>query len=289
MKIVNFFIVGAPKAGTTSLYHYLNEYSEIEMSSIKEPNFFSDKALQDQKLYYQKKRIKTFEEYHALFEKDGTVLRGEASVSYLFYDDVPKSIFKYNSSAKIIIMLRNPIDRAFSHYMMDYKLGLIKDSFDKIIYNLSQDDKENLFFQQYIEVGKYAEQIKRYKEVFPKDNIYIVDYDDFKNETSTVVHNITKFLGVVQNPNYDFSKKHNIYRTPRNVIIRNIYSFAIIRQFLSRLLSDKYRHLFKNLLFHSDKKAKISEKTRDYLKQLFAHDIRLLSKLLNKDFTKWIK
>ncbi len=288
MKIVNFFIVGAPKAGTTSLYNYLNEYSEIEMSTIKEPNFFSDKALQDQKLYYQKKRIKTIEEYHALFEKDGLVLRGEASVSYLFYNDVPKSIFKYNSSAKIIIMLRNPIDRAFSHYLMDYNLGLIKDSFDEIVYNLSKDDKANLFFQQYIEVGQYTKQIKRYKKVFAKDNIYFVDYDDFKNETSTVVHNIAKFLGVSKNPNYDFSKKHNIYRRPRNVIISNIYSFPIVRQFLSRFLSDKFRYLFKNLLFQKDKKPKISYKTRDYLKQYFEHDIRLLSKLLNKDFTKWI-
>ena len=66
MKKVDFFIVGAPKAGTTSLYHYLNEHLEIEMSSQKEPDFFSDKSLQKQKLYYAKNRIDTIEKYNSL-------------------------------------------------------------------------------------------------------------------------------------------------------------------------------------------------------------------------------
>ena len=93
---VDFFIVGAPKAGTTSLYHYLNEHPEIVMSSQKETDFFSDESLQKQGLYYGKNRISTMEQYHALFENYENKVVGEASVSYLFYEDVPKKIKAYN-------------------------------------------------------------------------------------------------------------------------------------------------------------------------------------------------
>ena len=78
---VDFFIVGAPKAGTTSLYYYLNEHSEIVMSNQKETDFFSDESLQKQGLYYGKNRISTIEKYHALFQNHENKLVGEASVA----------------------------------------------------------------------------------------------------------------------------------------------------------------------------------------------------------------
>ena len=130
---VDFFIVGAPKSGTTSLYHYLNEHFDVEMSSQKEPDFFSDESLQKQGMYYGRNRVDTIGKYNALFEKEDVILRGEASVSYLYYEDVPKKIKEYNHDGKIIIILRNPIDRAFSHYLMDYRLGLISESFERVI------------------------------------------------------------------------------------------------------------------------------------------------------------
>ena len=145
---VDFFIVGAPKAGTTSLYHYLNEHLEVEMSSQKEPDYFSDDALQEQGLYYGKNRIDTLDKYNNLFVNHQAKLRGEGSVSYFFYDDVPNKIKKYNPDSKIIIMLRNPIDRAFSHYLMDYRLGLVSESFEDIVKKKSNHKYVNLFYQQ---------------------------------------------------------------------------------------------------------------------------------------------
>ena len=177
---VDFFIVGAPKAGTTSLYHYLNEHPQIEMSLQKEPDYFSDKAIQSQGLYYSKNRIDTEEKYNRLFntqKKD--VIFGEGSVSYLFYPNVAQDIKAYNPIAKIIIMLRNPIDRAFSHYLMDYRLGLVSDSFEDIINKKSKHKNAHLFYQQYLKVGEYAAQLKRYFDVFDKENILLIDFDDF--------------------------------------------------------------------------------------------------------------
>ena len=147
---VDFFIVGAPKAGTTSLYHYLNEHPQIEMSSQKEPDYFSDTAIQEQGMYYRKNRIDTEEKYYSLFNVESkNVIFGEASVSYLFYKSVAGDIKKYNANAKIIIILRNPIDRAFSHYLMDYRLGLVSDTFDEIVNKTSNNNKVHLYYQQY--------------------------------------------------------------------------------------------------------------------------------------------
>ena len=142
---VDFFIVGAPKAGTTSLHHYLNEHPEIEMSTQKEADFFSDESLQKQGLYYGKNRIDTLEKYHNLFPSIQEKKYGEASVSYLFYEDVPKKIKEYNSNGKIIIMLRNPVERAFSHYLMDYRLGLIIPPLEEFFERKLNNKKSKLF------------------------------------------------------------------------------------------------------------------------------------------------
>ena len=289
MKKVDFFIVGAPKSGTTSLYHYLNEHFEIELSSQKEPDFFSNESLQKQKIYYEKKRIDTLEKYHSLFKKKGVISRGDASVSYLFYEDVPHKIFSYNPNAKIIIMLRNPIDRAFSHYLMDYRLGLISESFEAIIKKKSKHKNAHLFYQQYIKVSEYEKQIKRYLEIFGRESICFIDYEDFKNDTSGIVNSVFLFLGV----NSDFQpyirRKYNTYTAPKNEIIRHIYSLVVLRKILSVILPSNLAMSIRNLLFSNDNKPKISDSTRSFLKKYFTTDVNELSKLLNKDFTKWIK
>ena len=289
MKKVDFFIVGAPKAGTTSLYHYLNEHPEIDMSSQKEPDFFSDISLQKQKLYYKKKRIDTFKKYYALFQGEDIRLRGEASVSYLFYEDVPQRIIKYNAHAKIIIMLRNPIERAFSHYLMDYRLGLISESFETIIQNQLKSSRYNLFYQQYILVSEYAPQVKRYLAAFPKENIHFIYYEDFKEHTAAIVNNVFLFLGIDDSFKPFLQKKYNIYSQPKNRIIRYFYSFFYLRQVLSFIFSRNLMNRIRRLLFSNGVKPELSESTRCDLKRYYASDVRYLSRLLNKDLTKWIK
>ena len=289
MKKVDFFIVGAPKAGTTSLYHYLNEHSEIEMSSQKEPDFFSDQSLQKKKLYYDKNRIDTLEKYNSLFEREDVILRGDSSVSYLFYEDVPHKIITYNPDAKIIIMLRNPIDRAFSHYLMDYSLGLISESFETIIQKQSKHKNANLFYQQYIQVSEYSKQIKRYLEVFSKENIHFIDYEDFKNDSSDVVNSVFLFLGVNDDFQPYLKKKYNTYTAPKNSLIRYVYSFVACRKMVANILSKNLSKTIRNLLFRSDKKPQLTELTRNFLIKHFESDVRELSELLNKDFTKWIR
>ena len=286
---VDFFIVGAPKAGTTSLYHYLKEHPEIEMSSQKEPDYFSDIPLQEQGMYYGKNRINTLDKYESLFAQKEGVIYGEGSVSYLFYENVAEDIKKYNPNAKIIIMLRNPIDRAFSHYLMDYRLGLVSDSFEDIINKKSKYKNVHLFYQQYVEVSEYAMQIQRYCNVFSTDNLLLIDYEDFKGDVAGTVDLVYDFLKVSTEFAADVNTKHNTFTMPKNKGIRFIYSFVFLRKILTFIFPISLVENIKGLLFKVDKKPKLLEETRNQLKQFFSNDVRELGRVLGKDYTKWTK
>ena len=287
---VDFFIVGAPKAGTTSLYHYLKKHPQIEMSLQKEPNYFSDKEIQIQGLYYSKNRIDTEEKYNGLFntqKKD--VIFGEGSVSYLFYPTVAQDIKVYNPMAKIIIMLRNPVERAFSHYLMDYRLGLVSDSFEDIINKKSKHKNAHLFYQQYIKVGEYAAQLKRYCDIFDKKSILLIDYEDFKNDVTGTVNSAYSFLNISADFSVDINKKYNTFTMPKNKLIRFVYSFVIIRNILSFIFPKNIIKAVRLILFTKDKKPKLLEETRNQLKHYFSNDVRLLGNLIDKDYSKWIQ
>ena len=286
---VDFFIVGAPKAGTTSLYHYLSEHPQVEMSSQKEPDYFSDKAINEQGMYYTKNRVNSLAKYESLFVQKESVVYGEASVSYLFYENVAEDIKKYNPNAKIIIMLRNPIERAFSHYLMDYRLGLISDSFENVLAKKSKHKNAHLFYQQYIEVSKYSKQIQRYLDFFEKDSILFIDYEDLKINVSKTVDQVYNFLHISTEFAADINTKHNTFTMPKNKVIRLIYSFVFLRKILTFLFPTYLVKNIRVLLFKSDKKPELLKETRSLLKRIFNDDIKNLEEVLSKDYSKWIK
>ena len=286
---VDFFIVGAPKAGTTSLYYYLNEHPEIVMSSQKETDFFSDESLQKQGLYYGKNRISSMEHYHALFENYENKVVGEASVSYLFYEDVPNKIKAYNASAKIIIMLRNPADRAFSHYLMDYRLGLINQSFESVIAEKNRSRKQELFYQQFVRLGLYYEQLKRDFETFGKENVHIIFYDDFKNDLQNQVQKTYDFLEVDSTFVAQLNTKHNTYSMPKRSWIRKVYAFVQLRKLLRKILPNQIVKQIKAIFFSKTNKPVLSDKLRMQLNELYADDIKELAILLNRDLSQWTK
>ena len=287
---VDFFIVGAPKAGTTSLYHYLNEHPKISMSSVKEPNYFSYEELETQKLYYKSNKINSLDSYHNLFPtRDANLIYGEASVSYLFYKNVAEKIKTYNKNAKIIILLRNPIERAFSHYLMDVRLGLISESFESVVDGFETTSKNKLYYQQYIELGKYYNQISNYKRLFNDKNILIIDYEDFKNKTSLSVTTVFDFLQIDTSfiPNLDLT--HNTFRKPKFTFIEILYSNHSIRFLINKLIPSKFKNYINQMVFDKQDKPILSQDLHERLKSIFKNDVNKLSNMLNKDFSKWIK
>jgi hypothetical protein len=283
---VDFFIVGAPKSGTTSLYHYLNQHQDICMSLIKEPNYFSSEELNDQGLYYKAKVISKLESYHKIFiqEKDHQLL-GEASVSYLFYQNVPLKIYKYNPTAKIIILLRNPIERAHSHYLMDYRLGHTKISLDAILNDSSVKDHA-LLYQQYIELGFYYNQVKRYVDVFGHDNVCVMLYDQLKENNEELTNNIIRFLNVDLNHGINFKTPYNMSKSSTNKIIQKLYSLTFIRKSVSFLFPNSIISYI-NKIFFNNKENSLSTRLEDKLYNLYSEDILLLEKMLKIDLSSW--
>ena len=276
---VNTFIVGAPKAGTTSLHHYLNQHTDVSMSSVKEPNFFSFKEVSP--LFYKSLCIKTSEDYHKLFDEQKKIM-GEASVSYLFYDEVSKRIHDYNPKAKIIVMLRQPIERAFSHYLMDCRLGFCSVSLEDILNN---PQKHQQFYQQYVKLGNYYSQLKRYLSIFPKGQVQVIFYENFKNNTSAEMSSLFNFLEIDNQP-LDLSIQ-NSFLSPSNSLIAFLYKFNWIRKGFKLLVPFSLLSFFKKTLFSGSKKPKISDAVKQQLKQYYRSDVGQLEKLLNVDLSRW--
>jgi hypothetical protein len=208
-KKPNLFIVGAPKSGTTLLYHFLNNHPEAFMSEPKETNFFSFVPIKKQKLYYDAEKIQTLEQYEQLFieAKDRKVI-GEGSVSYLFYPNVAQELQQYNPKSNIVVLLRNPAERAISHFLMDNRLGFINDSIENIFYKKSTQKNADLWFQQVFELGLYSEQLKRYFDCFPKDQIHVFFYDEIEKDTTSFFQDVCIKLGI-SNIAFEISKTYN--------------------------------------------------------------------------------
>lgn len=277
---VNTFIVGAPKTGTTSLYYYLNQHTNVCMSSIKEPNFFSAKEVNS--LFYKSKIVDDINEYHKLFSQNKKQIIGEASVSYLFFNDVPNRIYKYNPKAKIIILLRNPIERALSHYLMDFRLGFCSENFEDII---AQPEIFPQYYQQYLELGNYFLQLKRYLNVFNENQLSIVFYDDLKSNSQKVMKHIFSFLEI-EFQDLDYSIQ-NSFLSPSNIFVSELYKFNSLRKIVKSLFPEPFLSLVKSIFFSNNSKPTFSDSIIKQLNAYYKSDIVELEKLLNKDLSKW--
>ncbi len=283
----NFLIVGAPKAGTTSLHQYLSQHPEIFMSNPKELNFFSNQEIKEQELYYDNFRINSLERYKDIFAGSiGEKAIGEASVSYLFYPKTPKKIKEIIPDAKIIILLREPISRAYSHYLMDYRLGYVNLSFDDVVFKRKKDKNIDLFYQQYIFLGLYYEQVKRYIDIFGKDSVRIYFQDDFKNDPAHILLDVYNFLGVDSGFCHEIEKEHNVFSMPKNKIIYLLYRSSL-RSLIASLLPSNIKEKIIEITFEKKQKPKMSKQTKKYLYDIYRDDIVNLEKLIGVDLNSW--
>jgi sulfotransferase family protein len=212
-RLPSFFIVGAAKCGTSSLASYLGQHPQIGIAASKEPNYFcfKDRDLRTFKgpvdgetLYWSLYRWSTTDEqsYLKLFQHvyDRPML-GEASVRYLYYPPVAARISQCVPDAKIVIMLRDPVQRLWSHYAMMRAVYQLEPA--PLMDALQQEDRRIAdgwdFDWHYIKVGRYAAQVRRYLDCFGADRVRVYFFEDFARQPGPVVRDIFGFLGVNQN------------------------------------------------------------------------------------------
>jgi hypothetical protein len=287
IKLPNLFIVGAPRSGTTSLYNYLKQHPEVFMSPIKEPHYFARKDIHEfhDKVGYPK-IISDFKEYISLFKggKDKKI-RGEASVNYLYSKSATCEIYKLIPDAKIIISLRNPIERALSHFKYDLTFGVI------FVKSFCEAIKKRPF---HLWMGLYYEHVKRYLETFSTQNVKIIIYDDLKNDTLSVMKDICRFLEIDENYVFNIDlKKYNASLMPKNVYF---HIFAIkIAKILKRIIPphfyDKMRKIYRVFFLSENSNSFDFDVSRciDFLVDYFKEDIKKLSDLLGRDLSFWLE
>ena len=282
------FIVGAPKAGTTALHAYFEKHPQLNMSSDKEPNYFSWHEIESQQLYYKKNNVKTEIEYLSLFRpSDSTKICGEASVSYLYYPQVARRIHVYQPDARIIISLRNPVLRAFSHYLMDYSLGLIKLDFETIFRNGKDHSLTKNYYQQYFTVSDYAPQIERYLEVFNKKQIHFLLHENLVKNPIETLKQICQFLEIDYLSESETIEQQNVTFTGKNAVISILYQNEMFRKLTAGLLNDSLKNKIKGFLFSKKPLPLLPNHLNEELKIHYLASMEQTEKMTGLNLSGW--
>lgn len=283
----NFFIVGAAKAGTTSLHAYLSEHHEVFMPALKEPHYFSCFEVKPQFDNFMP-IIRDSHAYQELFIGcEAYKAVGEASPSYLCDARAAMRIKSVIPNAKIIISLRNPVQRAYSHYLMEYHDGHESRSFGEALeFDESRPEKGWGVSFQYVELGFYADQVERYLNVFGRENVLVILFENLTRETAVVMQEVARFLNIDPEgyPEGAFNKAHNPFEASRGTIARMVLRCKSIRKLSKRWVPQKLRTAVRNrFIFRESAKPKMDDIIRRELARRYAPDIRRLELLLERD------
>jgi len=299
-KKPNFFIVGAPKCGTTALNEYLKEHPNIFMSTPKEPHYFATDMV-------KRRGIDNSIDYFNLFKNvtDQHLAIGEASVWYLYSKKAIENIFNFNKNAKIIVMLRKPVDMIYSlHSQLIYSRRENEFDFEKA-WELEEERKKgksipmnskhvpNLF---YSEIANYYTQLQNVYKYFPKNQVKVILFDDFIGDTKSVFNETISFLNLPP-----FSKDHfpiiNENKTVKFKFINTLLNLEPPYLIKNRLKFKKIIGLQKVEFGAKIKKINTVYKDREPIEaafknqviQNYKNEINKLASLLQIDLSNWNK
>lgn len=299
-KLPDFIIVGAAKSGTTSLYNYLNQHPQVCMSSMKEARYlayFGNE--QNYKGYgkngnrimqsYDSSMPKSMRDYLNLFSKEkANQIKGDCSPAYLYLPQTAEKISELIPNVKIIMILRNPIERAYSSYLHMRRENAEIKSFIQALREEKKRIQDNAGLPwRYVDMGKYNEQISRYKSYFKSENIKIVLYDDLKNNPQQFIKDIYRFLSIDSEFKPDMRRKDNVSGIPKNYFLYNLiskinYKINSLSGFDN--LKRKFDFLEKKLL----SKPSMNFEEKAFLNDALKKDIRALSLNLKRDLNSWL-
>lgn len=244
-KTVNFIICGAQKSGTSALNSYLRKHPEICMANKKEVHFFDNES-------FFHNNSPDYSAYHSFFNpKASHKLIGEATPIYMYWYDAPRRIWEYNPNMKFIVILRNPIERAYSHWNMQRSKNADYLSFWDAIQNEQERRREALPYQHkaysYVDRGFYLEQLRRLWAYFPKDHVLILRNEYLRNQPHEALQSVCDFLKVEHFKNIKPKNKHSLPYT-----------------------------------------SQMSDRERKHLQFIFEHEIRGIERVLSWDCSNWL-
>jgi Sulfotransferase family len=290
----NFFIVGAANSGTTSLYSYLKQHPRVFMPALKEPHYFSQiRPSHEQR--YMRTYVTNEQVYLRLFSKAANFNAiGEASPSYLFDPVAPLRIHKTVPRAKIIILLRDPVERTHSHYLMDVREGLQERPFyEALQHDWTRKEKGWGVSHLYVELGLYAEQIKRYLSTFAPEQVLILTFNDLARageSDKSAIARVLNFLQVDPSPlDHIDTRAENSFGVARWPWVRRLAGNNLVRRAGQMIVPLKAgsNHTIKTYVFQryfvkSAPKPEIDPIAKTWLCSIFDSDIHSLETILGR-------
>jgi hypothetical protein len=289
----NFLIIGAMKSGTTALYYYLEQHPQIYMSPVKEPNFFCAGGQESS----DSKSVTDIEAYRDLF-KDVSAEKavGEASHCYLYEPEAAARIQLHVPDAKLLAILRNPVDRAYSHFLHMVRSGIEPLSdFAQAIRKEETGAIQARSFQDYIGRGRYHEQLKRYFDAFDREQIRIYLYEDLSDAPLDTLQDTFRFLGVDDSFVPDVSLRRNVSGYPRykalDEFLRRPSSIKdALKIYLPWSLRRRLSKAFDNLKTRNLVQPQaVQPEVRQHLVEVYREDIQKVQNLIQRDLSHWLK
>jgi sulfotransferase family protein len=309
-----FFIAGAPKAGTTSLYHYLDQHPQIYMSPIKEPHFFADEIRVENfsaemqamsgastaalRAYLDGPVVEKFsggpvsrwDDYRKLFARvSNETAIGEASTCYMWSPTAPANIAAAFPDAKILMVLRNPSDRAFSQYRHMLSFATKRVSFsDHLSASLACSGARISELFPFLQFGLYGEQIARYLTFFPRSRLHIAFYEEYLRAPDKFLRDICAFLDVDPGFAFDRSAKHMQAAVPHSYALNTSLKSLGVWNLVRTLTPPAVRAKLRRLIFQPAHALCLSREERRRLCDFYRPDIQRLSVLLKQDLSAWL-
>lgn len=297
-RMPSFLVIGAARSGTTALYSHLRRHPQVFMSPVKETNFF---AFESETLDYQgpgndyvNNSITDLAAYRALFaDAPGDALAvGEASPLYLYVEKTASRIRHHIPEARLIAVLRNPVEQAFSHFLYAKRQTIEPlDDFDEAL--RAEPERARARWQplfQYSRFPMYHQQLRRFYDQFPAEQIRVYLYEDFSGDPESVLVDVHDFIGVDPGFVPDLDYRTNAGGVPRSALLQNLVMQPhLLNRLIGRLVPEELKRRIRDAV--SDRnlaRPQISAEARAYLLGVLRPDILKLQDLIGRDLSAWL-
>lgn len=278
----NFFIAGAPKCATTNISYYLSLHPDIFISELNEPYYFCKFDVPDD--FERASMIRDFDKYLNLFKKARNYkVVGEATSTYLMCPSAPSEIKKAFPDSKIIISIRNPIERAHSSYFSNLFRLNQKINFSKMIHMHNSEVRSKKFsVYNIILAGLYTEQVKNFQKYFDSNKIKIIIFEEYVKNIEGTIRSILNFLDIDEKIELSEQPK-GAYRVPKGTLPRVLMNSKLFRTTATKLVPTITRQKFGDrFMFKQTTKPQMSVEDRMSLKNIYEQEVKNLERLLDK-------
>jgi len=282
IKKPNTLIIGAPRCGTTKIYKVLGSHPSVYMSKVKEPAYFCPGGL-----------CSNWEEYLNIFsESNGEKIIGEASTGYL-HGSSPRDIKNKLGRTKIIVSIRDPIERSKSHYRYKRRNGKTQISFKDFIRKEMEKLRGGKEVNDVLKCSLYWKPIERYEKVFGKENVKVILFENFVSNMKKVSKKLCKFLNI-DGGKINLSKKAvNVGNKPllpllNTIMASNFYGKKLIKMLIPAKKRKKISKKIKQINVSSSRyNISINKKTKQKMVDIFGEDVRRVAEITSLDLSRW--